>query len=153
MKKAEFNKRGTKMLIDTGWKGFDRQTNCISHGQSIANTQISTLIRPFSETECNGHVFRPGELMAFDLKPYLKYGIPDRIREILEDKNRRNKMILYMFSTTPVRRLERVPFFWVITTSDWHHPKLIDKHVCLRLGERYTKRMAAATEILKYITE
>jgi len=152
MKKAKYNKRGTRILLDTGWKEFDRQTNCITTGNAVCNTQMSTYIRPFSETECNGLVFRPGELMTFDLKPYWKYSIPNRILETLEDKCRKNSMILYMFFTTPSRKLGIVPFFWVLTTRE-PHPKLIDKHVCLRFGERYTKRMAAATEVLKYITE
>ena len=100
MKKAEFNKRGTKMLVDTGWKEFDRQTNCITAGNAVCNTQMSTYIRPFSETECNGLVFRPGELMAFDLKPYVKYGIPEAVLSLLEFKGRRDSLILYMFFTT-----------------------------------------------------
>ena len=32
MKEAKFNKTGTRQLVDTGWKTFDRQTNCISTG-------------------------------------------------------------------------------------------------------------------------
>lgn len=152
MKEPKFNKNGTRQLVDTGWKEFDRQTNCITTGNAVCSTQMSTYIRPFSETECNGFAFRPGELLDADLKPYRKYSIPNSILETLEDKGRKNSMILYMFFTIPSRKLEAVPFFWVLTTRE-PHPNLIDKHVCLRLGERYTKRMSAATEILKYITE
>lgn len=152
MKKAEFNKRGTKMLVDTGWKTFDRQTNCITTGNAVCNTQMSTYIRPFSETECNGRVFRPGELMAFDLKPYVRYGIPESILSLLEFKGRKESRILYMFFTRPRGSDGLRPFLWVLTTKE-PNPKLVISRVVYEFGQRYTKRFKAEAEILKYITE
>ena len=152
MKKAEFNKRGTRQLVDTGWKTFDRQTNCISAGNVIANTQISTYVRPYRETECNGLTFKPGELMTLDLKPYVKYRIPEAILDLLEFKVRKDSLILYMFFTTPKGRIEPEPFLWVLTTKE-PHPRLKISRVVCHLGQRYMKRYDAADEILKYITE
>lgn len=153
MKKAEFNKRGTKMLIDTGWKKFDRQTNCITTGNAVCNTQISSFIRPYSDTECNGFTFKPGELLEADLKPFRKYNIPERILSSLDRTDREDDRILYMFFTTKLGSTKADPFLWVVTTPGPARRKLVDRHVCLRFGERYTKRMDAATEILKYITD
>ena len=154
MKKAKFNKKGTKQLIDTGWKTFDRQTNCISTGNVIANTQLSLYIRPYRETECNGLSFKPGELLEADLKAF-GYRPPDDVMDILRDKRRGKSVILYMFSTSEVvgnivgRRM-RVPFLWVVTD---HHHRLIGCSYVYRCGAQMRKRYDAAYEILKYITE
>jgi hypothetical protein len=154
MKKAEFNKKGTRQLVDTGWKTFDRQTNCISTGNVIANTQLSLYIRPYRETECNGLTFKPGELLEADLKAF-GYGPPDDIMHILRDRDREKSVILYMFSTSEwvgniVGRRMRVPFLWVVT--DYDHV-LIKIRVVHRFGAQMWKRRDAAKEILKYITE
>ncbi len=154
MKKAVFNKRGTRQLVDTGWKTFDRQTNCISTGNMIANTQLSLYIRPYRETECNGNAFKPGELLEADLKAF-GYRPPDDVMDILRDKGREKSVILYMFSTSEwvgniVGRRMRVPFLWVVT--DYDHG-LIRCHVVHRGGARMCKRYNATREILRYITE
>jgi hypothetical protein len=151
MKEKKFNKTGTKMLVDTGWKTFDRQTNVISTGNVVSNTQFSMYIRPFGETECNGTHFRPGELLDFDMKPFRKYyDVPSEIMRILYDKDRNDSLILYMFRT--FEGTKPVPFLWVITTK---HPeyRLVHREVVYYMHQRYTKRLKAADEILKYITE
>lgn len=154
MKKAKFNKSGMKQLVDTGWRTFDRQTNCISTGNVVANTQLSLYIRPYRETECNGHTFQPGELLRADLKAF-EYRPPDDIMVILFDKDRKDSVILYMFSTSElvgniVGRSMRVPFLWVVTD---HEHRLIRCHHVRRCGVQMHKRYNAADEILKYITE
>ena len=53
MKKAEYNKTGTRMIIDTGWKTFDKQVKLISTGNVFTDTQLSLFVRPYSMTECN----------------------------------------------------------------------------------------------------
>ena len=154
MKKAEFNKKGTKQLVDTCWKTFDRQTNCISTGNVVANTQLSLYIRPYQETECNGFTFKPGELMEVDLKSFT-YRPPDNIMDILRDKSREKSVILYMFSTSEtvgniVGKRMRVPFFWVITGGNH---RLVRRHIVYRHGAQMWKRQKAADEVLKYITD
>jgi hypothetical protein len=154
MKKAEFNKRGTRQLVDTGWKAFDRQTNCIAAGNVIANTQLSLYVRPYRETECNGHTFKPGELLEADLKAF-RYRPPDDVMEILRDEGREKSVILYMFSTSEVvgnivGRYMRVPFLWVVTTADHRLVKCRSVHRC---GAQMCKRYNATREILRYITE
>jgi len=154
MKKAEFNKRGTRQLVDTGWKAFDRQTNCISTGNVIANTQLSLYVRPYRETECNGYTFKPGDLLEADLKAF-RYRPPDDVMDILRDKEREKSVILYMFSTSEVvgnivGRYMRVPFLWVVTDRDHRLVKCRSVHRC---GAQMCKRYNATREILRYITE
>lgn len=148
MKEAKFNKTGTRQLVDTGWKTFDRQTNCISTGNVVSNTQFSSFVRPFGETECNGTHFHPGELLDFDMKPFKTYRIPHEVARILYDKGRDRSMILYLFRT--FEGTDPVPFLWVITTKDH---KLYYHEVVYSFGQRYSKRFKAAKEILKYITD
>ena len=83
MKQAVYNKKGTKQIIDTGWKEFDRQTNAIFVGNCIFNTQFSRAIRPYSATECNGKVNPEGYLMDFDLNPFRSMNVPKNIMAVI----------------------------------------------------------------------
>lgn len=148
MKEAKYNKRGTKQIVDTGWKLFDNQTNCISTGNVYASTQLSSFIRPYSKTECNGGVFQEGHLMQFDLKPFSKFYFPSEIAQVLMDKKRDDSVILYMFFVT--NKYNHVePFCWVIT--DRQH-NLVKRIVTCERGSNMNKRARAAVEVTKYIT-
>jgi len=142
-----------KMHIDTGYKLFDRQTNCISYGNVYANTQSSSYIRPYMETECNGREFKPGELMKFDLKcvfgEYLKdYNlIPQAIKRVLENKDRKQSVVLYKFFVT-VKKERRVIGF---VLADYDN-NLIER-CAIDTGNRshFWKRYKAVLEASKYI--
>jgi hypothetical protein len=133
MKKAVYNKKGTKQIIDSGWKEFDRQTNFLATGNVIANTQISFFIRPWCETECNGFTRREGELMKYDLNQFGKWHIPADLLVTIEDKNRKESVILYLFHTM---------------TKD----RYVNSRVVREWGESYVKRSAALWEAIRYIT-
>lgn len=62
-----WNKTGMRMLLNTDYKTFNKQTNCISSGNVIANTEIGWHIRPKNEISCNGKDFELGELRNHDL--------------------------------------------------------------------------------------
>lgn len=145
MEKAIFNKRGTRQIINSGWKEFDKQTNCISTGNVISNTQYSSFVRPWKDTKCNGHDFPEGQLMNFDLQFFS--GIPQSIDEYLRDEKREDSVILYKFSTYKDGRNN--PFCWVLTDRNY---KLIKYRVIVGYGENSTKRFSAANEVMKYIT-
>lgn len=153
MKKAKFNRTGTRMLVDTGWKEFDRQTNCITTGNAVCNTQISSFIRPYSDTKCNGFTFKPGELLEADLKPFRKYDIPDRILGRLDRTDREDDLILYMFFTTKRGSTKADPFLWVVTTPGPASHRLVEYAVVHEIGTSSIKRWNAKDEIIKYITE
>ena len=148
MKKKVWNSTGMKQIIDSGWKEFDRQTNCISTGNVISNTQLSQFIRPYSETECNGFERPKGHLMKFDLESFNRYDIPQRIMNILKDVNRRESYILYMFFTMRNGMVE--PFCWVIT-DELH--RLITYNIVYHYGQHLSKRISAAKEAISYITD
>ena len=149
MKESVWNKSGMKMLIDSGWKEFDKQTNCITTGNVYANTQLSGFIRPYKEIECNGYVKPEGELLNFDLKPFRVFRIPKEIEEYLTNKKRLKSVILYMFFVrTEDGRIE--PFCWTITDSTY---KLLLYCITSRHGQSYQKRLEAGKEAMRYVTE
>ena len=138
-----------KQIINSGWKEFDKQTNCISTGNVYANTQYSSFIRPWKETECNGFTNPEGHLMNFDMKPFRNFRIPKCIMEILKNKERAESYILYMFFI--VNKEKHVePFGWVVT--DYHH-KHVTSCVTRNYGQCYLKRYNALKEAINYITE
>lgn len=114
MKQHVYNPSGTRQLINSGWKLFDEQTNLITTGNVSSNTQQSSYIRPWMETECNGRTNPEGHLTNFDLHPFRKYGIPPVIDKIVSDKGRKEPVILYMFHVwSKDQRI--LPFCWVLT--------------------------------------
>lgn len=144
MEKPIFNKRGTRQIINSKWKEFDNQTNLISTGNVISNTQYSSFIRPWKERKCNGCDFPEGQLMNFDLKFFSN--IPQAIEDYLRDKNREDNAILYRFSIC--RDEQCYPFCWIVTDSN---NKLIMRRVIAEYGESRAKRISAANEVMKYI--
>ena len=148
MKEHTYNKTGTRQLINSGWKEFDRQTNLLTTGNAYCNTQYSGFIRPYRKTSCNGFEFEQGHLLASDKKPFNKFGIPERIETILNDQNRENSVILYMFFVrNQYKQVE--PFCWLVTDSN-------HDEICHVIVQRYksslTKRIQAANEAIKYVT-
>lgn len=143
MKKAVYNNTGSRQIVNTGFKTFDKQTNCISTGNVYANTQISSFIRPWSETECNGFTSPCGKLMNFDLRQFSSFRMPYYIREKIEDTERTESVILYLFF---IRRDHKIqPLCWVLTDKN--------KHLITESVFNWTqKRENAMFEIIKYIT-
>ena len=149
MKKSKWSKDGMKQIISSGWKEFDRQTNCIATGNVTANTQFSLFVRPWKETECNGFTRPEGHLLNYDLNQFGNHRIPQDIEEILRDEGREESVILYMFFTiSKEKRVE--PFAWVVT--DRQH-KLIMYRVVRYGNQSWQKRYDAAREAISYITE
>ena len=88
-----WSKNGMKMIIHTDFKEFNRQTNCISRGNVIANTMWGSYIRPYNETvNPVGEKVAPGHLQNFDLQ-YFK--ISNELRELI--KNQEKSVCLYEF--------------------------------------------------------
>jgi hypothetical protein len=146
MKKAIYNKRGTRQIINSGWKEFDKQTNCISTGNVYASTQMSSFIRPWKETECNGFERPKGELMHFDLQPFIRHHIPQFIYDRIVDIERQDSVILYMFYVMKDGRVE--PFGWLLSTREHDY---ITSCVKRSAGQSYAKRANALFEAKSYV--
>lgn len=149
MKKAEYNSKGTKQIVHTGYKLFDKQTNCITRGCAICNTQYSTYITPWTETKCNNSTFEEGYLLKANLGWFGRHKdrIPKKIMDKIMDKERKEYVILYMFHTYD-KSGSIEPFGWLLT--DYHH-KLIADAVTYNYGQSWMKRFNALKEIEEYI--
>ena len=65
----KWNKTGSRMLVDTGYKTFDKQTNDLTDGNAITNTQYSNYIRAYNQTTTPvGETVAEGTLQKYDLK-------------------------------------------------------------------------------------
>lgn len=104
----------------TGNKTFDRQCDVLCPGNVHADTQFSAYIRPHNEVECNGKTFKPGELQAFDLKPFLQIGCPSYVLRIVRQENEKHgKICLYQFRhwrrNPDTGKREQIIHGWIIT--------------------------------------
>lgn len=137
-KEYQWNRRGNQ-IFQSGYSTFDKQTNYIGTGNVISNTQVSSFIRPYCETKCNGFDFNPGELLQSDLRVYSK--MPNKARDILINKDRTEGYIYYQFYVSGE------PTFWIITDKN---------HGFISRGINYTHRsvnkiIMASDEVMKYI--
>jgi hypothetical protein len=141
-----------KMLLESGHKTFNRQTNLITYGNVIANTMYGRFIRPFTETECNGYTREPGHLQKFDLDWYTLIGrqpaVPKTVYKMVRELAQQNQIILYQFHhwTTRRGRSFKIVHGYVITSPD---KKLLWYWPC---GPTY-KSEQVLLEAIKYITE
>ena len=88
-----WSKNGNKMIINSDFKEFNKQTNYIGSGNVIASTQKSMYIRNRFETECNGIKYNIGYLQDYDLQYFRD--IPKSLRDIIHNSDK--KMVLYEF--------------------------------------------------------
>jgi len=84
-----------KMHFESLHKAFNRQTKIITTGNVIADTQISSYIRPFNMTRNPvGEEKEPGYLQNWDLK---WLNIPEHIKEFVRENGRDKYLIVYLF--------------------------------------------------------
>lgn len=143
MKNSNFytwSKNGNKMIINSDFKEFNKQTNLITSGNVIANTMWGLYIRPYNETECNGLTFKEGELFESDLK---HFNITRAMREYIKSLNR--QVVLYEIFIHRNGRKDIVG--WLIEDNG----RIIDITVAYSRGD-YRKRFSAL-ETVKNIIE
>ena len=141
MKKIEWA-TPNKMLIDTGHKTFDRQTNVIMTGNVIANTQHSGFIRAWQQTEVNGLTRDPGHLQNWNLGGF--QNIPAHVKKYIREQAHARSVILYRFFYHNGRRA--ITHGWVVTT---------DNHTLLRsfITGPTDKSRYVIQEVTQYIAD
>ena len=94
----KFNKTGSRMLVDTGYKTFDEQTNYLTDGNAITNTQYSNYIRAYNNTiNPVGEKVQEGELQKFDLKYFTINQMTNSFIGWLESVAENESIILYEY--------------------------------------------------------
>ena len=116
-----WSRNKNKMIIDTDFKEFNKQTNYIGTGNCIANTQYSSYIRPINETTCNGCNFPANHLQNYDLKGF---AINSEMRNIL--KNQTESTILYEFYIHKNKRVEIIGHLLINKQGATIYKKLYD---------------------------
>lgn len=93
----KWNKRGSRIIIDSGYKTFDNYIDCISTGQVIGHGQFSWHIRPYNEIKCNGNIHEKGYLQNYDLSMFdnLNYDVRQYVKNITKNKG----CMIYEFYT------------------------------------------------------
>lgn len=116
MKQIEFINEN-KMKMETGLKIFDKQTNLVTTGSVIANTQFSMYIRSFDTVKAYGdRTYRKGDLQNFDLA-YFKGNIPSYILEKIRNLGKDRDLYVYEFFHVNARK-EKSVHGYVVTTKD-----------------------------------
>lgn len=135
----KWNKKGSKMLINSKLKEFNKQTNYISSGNIIANTLYSNYIRPYSEIECNGLIFKPGHLFEYDLK---FFNINNDLKNYLKELNKQHIILYEVFIC---KNEKRDIIGWLVEDED--DKKIIN----IQLNYSYKKNIEKRRSALKTV--
>lgn len=145
MKKSKFyswSKNRMKMIINSDFKEFNKQTNCISKGNVIANTMYGNYIRPWKETiNPVGDVVEEGHLFNYDLQ---YFSISRAMREYIKSLNR--EVVLYEIFI--YRKGKQDTIGWLIEDNG----RIIDITVAKSSGN-YMKRFSALETVKNIIEE
>lgn len=138
-----WNKNGNKMIINSGFVTFDKQTNYISSGNVISNTQYSGYIRKYNDIiNPVGQKVEKGHLFNFDLQ---YFNISNAMRDYIENLN--EYICLYEFSIKNKRRKNIIG--WLIQREN----KDIEIFVNNEFGINYSKRYLALVLAKNIIVE
>lgn len=137
-----WSKSGNKMIINSDFKEFNKQTNCISQGNVIANTMYGNYIRPWNEEECNGAYFEQGHLFKYDLQ---FFSISSAIKEYIKSLN---KMVV-LYEIFIHRNGEKEILGWLIEDNG----RIINMFVAQDYRINYNKRFSALETVKNIIEE
>lgn len=105
--------------VASGHATFDKAANHRVHGyvgtgNVESNVQASSFIRPWTETECNGHSFPPGHLHDTDIAQFARL-LSSADRAKIDALTRDRPAIAYVFFHYVGRR--RVMHGWIVTDA------------------------------------
>lgn len=134
-----------RMLMETGHRTFDRQTNLISTGNIIAETQLARYIRGELKVTCWGdEVYKPGHLRNFDLGNFPWLSATVRAFIITHTNGTKDSVWVSQFFHYNGHR--KIVHGYIITTTDH---KLLAKFIT---GRTY-KSGLVINGVLPYVVE
>lgn len=135
-----------KMHFESEFKTFNKQTNLISTGNVLANTQMSSFIRAWNDVVNGSYIGKPGDFLKFDMKYFRR--VPKCITDIIYDKAREKSVILYEFFIWKKNKREIIGH----VLTDYNHNLLEwTSYSPYSLAYSY-KWESAILEAIKYIT-
>jgi hypothetical protein len=87
-----------RINFPTQHRSFSQNADLVTTGNVVSRVQRSSYIRAFTETECNGFRFPPGQLRDFDLAPF-KRRMPAHVLRRVVTITQDRTVILYEFRT------------------------------------------------------
>lgn len=138
----KWSKDKMKMIINSDFVEFNKQTNCISQGNVIANTMYGKYIRPYNETICNGQTFPIGHLFNYDLK---YFRISQAMKEYIKSLNK--KVVLYEIFIYRKNREE------ILGHLIEDNGRIINITVAMGYKTDYNKRFSALETVKNIIEE
>ena len=124
LKEPVFDKTGNKMIFKSAHKTFNKQTNYITDGNALTNTQSSSYVRPYKTAKNPvGQRVKFGAMQKWDLDNFR--GMPYHVRKFVESKTKTKTAIVYRFYHTVKGRT--VNDGWVVTTGRDEGNKLLGK--------------------------
>lgn len=145
MKEIEW-RTPNRMLMESGHKTFDKQTDIISTGNIIAKTQLGFYVRAYTETECNGFTQELGKLQEADLDRWRRATTPSIVMETVRRLAKERDIILYRFFHYG-KYGTMIVHGYIITTATRPYERLW-RWCC---GPTYKSKWVLS-EVLKYIT-
>lgn len=136
-----WSKNGMKMIINSDFKEFNKQTNCISRANVIANTIYGNYIRPYNETYCNGQTYEPGKLFEYDLK---YFNISNEMKEYIKCF----KKMVALYEVFIYTNGKKDIIGWLIEVNN-----TIDTIINYRYKGNYDKRQSALETVKNILQE
>lgn len=140
----KWNKSGSRMILDTKLKTFNTQTDLITIGNVIADTQYSNYIRPYNEMECNGRTLQKGELRDYDLQ---FFALNEKVRNYVLKHTENERGILYQFHFYNARK-EKIIIGWIFEQNKQFDMFVNCPHWYIKF-EKYESVMDTCLNILK----
>ena len=140
----KWNKSGSRMTLDTKLKTFNTQTNLITIGNVIADTQYSNYIRPYNEIECNNKIYNKGELRDYDLQFFT---LNEKVRNYVLKHTETESGILYQFHFYNARK-EKIIIGWIFEQNKQFDMFVNCPHWYIKF-EKYESVMDTCLNILK----
>jgi hypothetical protein len=132
LKKMEWRKDGMKQIVNTGHKTFDDYVVCISTANCVGGGVTGLYIRPYTETECNGHSFDPGHLNNVDLDNFMGIGrhryILREIKGLTHDRTLCLYEIYHGYDDHQGRR-QVVIHGYILTTPGWNNNQRVPREL------------------------
>ena len=136
-----WSKNKMKMIINSDFKEFNKQTNCISRANIIANTIYGNYIRPYNQTYYEGRTYEKGKLFNYDLQ---FFNIGKDMREYLKTFN---KMVA-LYEIFIYRKGRKDIIGWLIESDN----RIVNITYNYCLNVNYNKRISVL-ELVKDILE
>lgn len=145
MKKIEWL-NPNKMKFESLHKTFNNQCRCITAGNQIGDVVISSYVRAFNETECNGIKNPKGHLQEWDLNEGFLKDFAHYVKDWIRKNVIKESIIAYEFHH--YNNHNKIVDGYVITTGANKKHKLLEVWY-----EGDYKNRSAVDEAIKYITE